>query len=477
MRRQVPDQILKAGQYPLPSGGVGAMRTEGVREMSRPGLAVDSSVPALLVKIGHYPLHHGGVGVIRTLGRLGVPVYAITEDRWTPAAVSRYCAGRFVLPSTGREDPGQLVRRIADIGRQLGRPTVAIPTDEEAAVLLAEHAAEFSEYFLFPGVPPELPRKLASKQGLYELCGEFGVPAPASAFPKTVEEVTEFAACATFPVVVKNLEAWVRRSAPVVSGTTVLRTPAELLALAAGWGETPSVILQDYVPREDAEDWIVHLYCDANSSGKVTFTGVKVRSWPPHAGMTACAYIVPNPVLAEMAERFCKEIGFCGIADLDWRFDRRDGRYKLLDFNPRIGAQFRLFETAAGIDVVRAMHLDLTGRYVPPSPQLNGRRIIVENIDPVARLTYWRSGYTTPSKPRRGTSTELGWLAWDDPLPFAVMTARFGKPVAAYAAQALRSRAVRRQAGNPVGRGVRRRHGPVEPGTGASEVTPSDEPA
>ena len=99
----------------------------------------------------------------------------------------------------------------------------------------------------------------------------------------------------------------------------------------------PSVILQEYVPREHAEDWIVHLYCDANSNCLVEFTGVKVRSWPPHAGMTACAYAVPNPGLAAMAERFCEQIGFHGIADLDWRFDRRDGQYKLVDFNPRVG--------------------------------------------------------------------------------------------------------------------------------------------
>jgi hypothetical protein len=30
-----------------------------------------------------------------------------------------------------------------------------------------------------------------------------------------------------------------------------------------------------------------------------------------------------------------------------------------LDFNPRVGAQFRLFEDDAGSDVVRALHLDL----------------------------------------------------------------------------------------------------------------------
>ena len=74
----------------------------------------------------------------------------------------------------------------------------------------------------------------------------------------------------------------------------------------------------------------------------------------------------------ESAARFCRAIGFSGIADLDWRLDRRDGRYKLLDFNPRVGAQFRLFETDAGIDVVRALHLDLTGRPVPAGAQENG---------------------------------------------------------------------------------------------------------
>jgi len=427
--------------------------------MSRAGLDPDRSVPALLVRVGQYPLQHIGLGVVRTLGRLGVPVYAITEDRWTPAGVSRYCAGRFVQPSTGLEDPELLLSCLVDVGRQLGRPAIAVPTDEEAAVLIAEHTAELSDYFLLPQIAPALPRKLASKGGLYELCCENGVPAPASQTPKTLAEVNEFAARARFPVVAKNLEAWVRRRAPVVPGTTVLRTPEELLALAATWGEAPSVILQDYIPREHAEDWIVHLYCDANSDCLAIFTGVKIRSWPPHHGMTACAYIVANPGLAEMTQRFCQQIGFCGIADLDYRLDRRDGQYRLLDFNPRVGSQFRLFETEAGIDVVRAMHLDLTRRPVPPGSQLNGRRFVVESLDALAYPAFLRSDYITPSKPRRPTSTELAWLARDDPLPFAAMSARSAKPLAAYVTQTFRSRAARRQAQKAAGPPVTSRSG------------------
>ena len=61
-----------------------------------------------------------------------------------------------------------------------------------------------------------------------------------------------------------------------------------------------------------------------------------------------------------------------------------------------MGAQFRLFESAAGIDVVRARHLDLTGRAVPGAGQRPDRRFTVENIDLPALLAYRRSGYTTP---------------------------------------------------------------------------------
>ncbi|MFB7743097.1 ATP-grasp domain-containing protein [Streptomyces sp. NPDC056132] len=388
----------------------------------------DRDVPGLIVKFGNYPLHHGGVGAIRSLGRLGVPMYAITEDRWTPAAHSRFLTGAYPWPTTGTEEPDVLVDGLLRIGRRIGRPAVLIPTDEEAAVLIAEHQKELGESFLFPPVAPELPRRLASKQGLHELCVEHGVPSPAAAFPDTYADVEDFARHARFPVVAKNREAFVRRHSPAVPGTTRIEDRAHLLALARGWGARPGVVLQEYLPREQAEDWIVHAYFDENSTPLALFTGVKVRSWPPHAGMTANAYVVDNPELAALAEQFVKRIGFSGIVDLDLRFDRRDGRYKLLDFNPRMGAQFRLFENEAGVDVVRAQHLHLTGRRVPEGEQRAGRRYVVENIDLPALLAYRRSGYTTPHAPARPSGTEFAWAAGDDLAPFFTMAARFVRP-------------------------------------------------
>ncbi|MFK0022420.1 ATP-grasp domain-containing protein [Streptomyces sp. NPDC090798] len=399
----------------------------------------DRNVPGLIVKFGDYPLHHGGVGAIRSLGRLGIPMYAITEDRYTPAAASRYLRRAFVWPTTGTEEPERLVEGLLRIGARIGRPTVLVPTDEEAAVLIAEHQEELGERFLFPRVDAKLPRRLASKQGLHELCAEHGIPSPAAAFPQSYDEIVAFAESARFPIVAKNREAFVRRSQPAVNGTTRIPTREGLLSLARDWGDQPGVILQEYLPREEAEDWIVHAYFDADSTPLAMFTGVKVRSWPPHAGMTANAYVVDNPELADLAARFIKQIGFSGVIDLDLRFDRRDGQYKLLDFNPRMGAQFRLFENESGIDVVRAMHLDLTGRTVPEGEQRAGHRYIVENIDLPALLAYRRSGYTTPHAPARASGTELAWLAGDDLRPFFTMLARFVRPGAKHLYQLWRT--------------------------------------
>ncbi|MDQ2826025.1 MAG: ATP-grasp domain-containing protein, partial [Actinomycetota bacterium] len=178
------------------------------RRTHEPGPDLDRSVPVLIVKIGRYPLHHGGVAAIRSLGRLGVPTYAVVEDRFTPAAVSRYLTGRFVWPTSGEEDPDRLVAGLVEIGRRIGRPFVALPTDDEAAVLLAEHAGDLGPHFLLSDVTPALPRALADKHGLAGICRAHGVAAPASALPSSVDELVAGAEEIGYPVVVKNAGSW-----------------------------------------------------------------------------------------------------------------------------------------------------------------------------------------------------------------------------------------------------------------------------
>ncbi len=352
---------------------------------SRLSFELDPNLPVLLFRIGHYPLHHGTVGAIRSLGRAGVPVFAVTEDRFTPAATSRYLTRRIEFPSSGSEPQATLLERLIDVGRQMGTKPLLMCTDDEAAVLVGEGGAVLREHFVLPDVPPDLPRQLASKRGLHELCQLHGVVTPRTRFPNTWDELRSAVAELQFPVVVKNSDPWLRLTRPAVSGSTMVRAWSALDEVARDWREPFCGLVQEYLPDDSSEDWIVHGYWGSDAESTAVFTGRKLRSWPPHFGATAYARVESNDDLVGLTRRLCEQLGYRGIFDLDWRFDRRTGRYNLLDFNPRLGAQFRLFEDDAGVDVVRAMHLDLSGRALPPGRQRDGERFMVENLHLASR--------------------------------------------------------------------------------------------
>ncbi|WP_406288150.1 ATP-grasp domain-containing protein [Embleya sp. NBC_00896] len=370
---------------------------------------LDRSVPALLFKVGRYPLHQGAVGAVRSLGRAGVAVHAVVEDAFTPTALSRHLRRRHVWPTSGLENPATLVAGLLRIGGRLPARAVLVPTDDEAAVLVAANQDRLAACFLLPKIEPDLPAGLAGKRGLYRHCVAHDVPTPATRFPVDREQLVLFARELGYPVVVKNLDPWDRLRAPVVAGTTLVRDERRLVDLV---GAPHGVLLQAYVPREWAQDWIVHLYAAPDGRCAPVFTGLKLRSWPPHAGVTTYARALANPGLARESARLCRAIGYRGPADLDWRLDLRDGRYKLVDFNPRLGAQFRMFETGCGLDVVRALHLDLTGRPIPAGAQREGRRYVAEHLDVAAFAAYrGRAGaaHRPGTRPGAAGSSPRGW--------------------------------------------------------------------
>jgi D-aspartate ligase len=393
------------------------MRSDGDR--------VAGSTPTVVLKFDPNVMHHGGLGVIRSLGRMGVPVYGVHEGRWAPAASSRYLQGRFFW----QPDPGDVQRVQAGLLRlseRIGRPAVLVPTDDAGSIFLAEHGDRLRGRFLFPGPPRDLPRRVAGKYSLHELCREVGMPTPRAAVPQSLAEARGFARDAGFPLVAKLATPWAGhgrlRSTSILAGAGELEDTYRACARGGA-----GLMLQEFIPGGGGQDWFFHGYCDARSTCRPAFTGLKERSYPAHAGLTCLGRSEPNDELRDQVTTLLKRIGYQGILDLDLRFDGRDGQYKLLDFNPRIGAQFMLFRDAAGIDVAMACYLDLTGLAVPEGEQVI-RRFVVENYDPIAAFSYWRRGelglrsWLTSLR----AVDETAWFARDDLRPFGLMCMRMG---------------------------------------------------
>ncbi|KAA5838331.1 carboxylate--amine ligase [Saccharopolyspora hirsuta] len=383
----------------------------------------DTTTPAVVFKLDPNVLHHGGLGVIRSLGRAGVPVYAVHEDSLAPAAHSRYVRGRW-LWSPDPEDPEAIRFGLMRLAQRIGRTAVLIPTDDAAAIFLAEHGDPLRMWFQFAQPPHDLPRQVAGKYTMYQLCRRLGVPCAQARLVGAWDEALEFADQVGYPLVAKLAAPW-QPTGGRVRSTTIVADEGGLAALYRDCGRAAvgGLMLQEFIPGGPGYDWFFHGYCDADSVCRPAFTGVKERSYPAHAGLTSLGRCAENESLLRSATTLLEKLSYTGIVDLDFRWDDRDQQYKLLDFNPRLGAQFRLFRDSAGLDVALASYLDLTGQPVPVGRPEVGRRFQVENYDPIAALRYWSSG-ELGLRSWAGSNRrvhERAWFARDDLLPFALM--------------------------------------------------------
>jgi D-aspartate ligase len=214
--------------------------------------------------------------------------------------------------------------------------------------------------------------------------------------------------------------------------------------------ESSNVMVEEYIPGTEESSWVFNGYFDAEGRCKASFTGIKLRQSPPDAGATTLGECRPNEELAAAATSFMQKLGYRGAVDIDYRLDRRDASYKLLDVNARIGASFRLFVDADGVDVLRVMYGDLTGAPVVVGTPRPGRRWIVEPLDLRTSLIYMRRGELTMHdwvRSLRGVE-ETAWWAADDPAPLPVVLAKFGLARArSFIASLSRSRRGRRPPG------------------------------
>jgi predicted ATP-grasp superfamily ATP-dependent carboligase len=373
---------------------------------------MNNSTSVVILRSGH----HGGLGIVRSLGRLGVPVYCVDAAFWEPAFSSRYCRGRFIL-QTGRD----AVSRLREIGDRLSGLPLLIPTTDETATWVADHASELRETFRFPVQDPQLIRTLSDKGTMQQLARQHGVPTAQSMIPVSKQDVQQFLETAVFPVMVKATDA--SRMRRLTGGTKfIIRTPHELLELCARAEDPlgPNLLIQEFIP---GDDWMFDGYFDRSSQCLFGITGAKLRRFPVNTGVTSLGICRHNETVARTTRDFMAAIGYHGILDIGYRYDRRDGQYKVLDVNPRIGCTFRLFTASNGIDVARALYLNMTGQPVPESHPIDGRKWIVEDFDLISAARSWSSGALHLKDWARSLHgiDEAACFALDDPVPFLMM--------------------------------------------------------
>jgi D-aspartate ligase len=403
----------------------------------------DVSTPVVVVNC-----QLGALAIMRSLGPLGVPLYGVDPDPRSPALLSRYCRDRFVF-GLDPSRPAEFLDGLLQVGRRLGRPAILIPTSDETAEFVVEQAEALSRQFIFPTNSAEMIGRLVSKKGMYELALRHDIPTPVTLFPNNLADVEAFLPKIVFPVMLKGIYGN-RLQSRSQKKMVIVHSPEELIEnyRAMEDPEMPNLMLQEYIPGDDDQIYIFNGYFDRGSRCLAGFTGHKIRQFPVHVGCASLGVCRWNEEVAKTTIRFMEAVGYQGILDIGYRYDPRDGRYKVLDVNPRVGQAFRLFVAENDMDVVKSLYLDLTGQPQFPIVPREGRRWLIEDFDVISSLHYYQEGQLRPLQWLRSFKRveEGAWFNWKDPLPFLVMAGRLSQRFAAWVAKNVRTGSPRRGA-------------------------------
>jgi predicted ATP-grasp superfamily ATP-dependent carboligase len=361
---------------------------------------------------------YGAVAIARTLGRLGVPVYLLAQEGMTtPVWSSRYWLKKmrwdFSKPETDS------VAFLLDIGRRLrtahGTRPILLTLADWVAIFIERNGDVLQEEFVFPRAAQPVIRSLANKWEMHVLANDHAIPTPATIRPDSRTDVERFLDTQTFPIVLKPADPYLQH-APAKQIIASQRELMQEVDREAARGPL-NFVLQEYIPGDAETVWMCNGYFGAEPGSTVIFTGKKLRQ-VSSTGIASLAICLPNEAVEGQTRSFMEGIGYRGCVGIGYRFDSRDGLYKLLDVNARVSGVFRLFSGSNDMDVVRICYLDLTDQHLPRTALRPGRKWMLEDDVPAALSAIRNGSLTVPQwlKSVRGVR-ESHWFAADDPMP------------------------------------------------------------
>lgn len=360
---------------------------------------------------------------IRCLGREGITVRGFDIGAGRAGFLSRYCRAAEVCPDP-LEQPDELVRFLRHQVTDRSKKVAVFPTSDLFFLFLSRHRSQLEDRFLMALPSLEVAESVVNKRGLYELAAANGTPFPQSHFPGTYEQALAVKDSLRYPAFIKPYwgHQWRRHFGGMHKGFKV-HSPEEFLnrfreVLASGH----PALVQPYITSPDDNLFSLSLYVSHAGEVLAAFPRRQVRQFPPNSGTVTLAVSESNAELVATGTRFCRSIGYRGVAGLEFKRDREDDQYKLLDFNPRLMLSDGL-SAHCGINLPLLQYLDVTGQNpAPRTTYAEGVTWLESMADFDAFKAYHQRGELGFKDWLRswGRARAFASFAWDDPLPFLV---------------------------------------------------------
>ena len=345
------------------------------------------------------------LAAIRSLGRDKVRVVVLHESEHGIGLRSRYAEGRRCPDPEVAEE--EFVETLLALGDTFERPVPILPTSDSHLRAIARNAERLSHAFLFPFPVGASLERIQQKRYQVERAAELGIPVPQT----SNEPSRDF----KFPVLVKPSDPI--GFAGEFGAKGLMCDTLEEAAAAVEKTRAYDPIVQEWIPGGDEQLFFLGAYLSPAGEELGVLVGRKIRQVPEGIGTTRVGETTDQPMVAELGLAFLKGIGCHGLSDVEFKLDERDGRFKLMEVNPRLG-QWHGLGAAAGVDLPLIAYRDLMGE--PQSPSVQTARTKRWAITFLTGSGHERPGFggNGPVVPRLPYTDAV--FALDDPWPAAV---------------------------------------------------------
>jgi len=370
-----------------------------------------------------------GLGAVRSLHKADVPTVVVMMDPWEPVRASRY--GRKILVPKSSDTDAAILDVLSGIE---GEPTpVLIPTSDHLTYFVSKHRAQLEKRFRCCIPPDSAIQTVLDKAKDTQLFQGTGIPLPRTvqALPASPADLIRELG---LPLIIKP-RTFVDKET-LGWRNVIIRSLADADTFyKENRARFSSVIAQELIPGPDDTLWEAICLYDEKSEIARAFTFRKLSTMPAHYGATARGISERNAALVDLAAAVGKRLGYIGIGDIDVKYDARDGQYKYLELNPRLGL-CHYFGTRCGINLTLDAYRMACGDTLPAEvPQVDGRRFLAVLEEIGARLQSGDSFFAV----LRGLLAALAawpvgaYFAADDMLPGPFAVARVGYRLASKA--------------------------------------------
>lgn len=401
-----------------------------------PDSAPKSSEPPGVLLTG---ADYRALGAVRSLGRRGIPVWVLKKRDHPMAAFSRYARRTFDWPADNECDQMAFLLELAE--RHDLKGWLLLPSDDEMVAAISRNHEQLANHYRLAVPPWDQLQWACDKRLLHQLAERLQITQPRTCTLGSLAEAQSLEC--TFPVLIKpamhgtsaaTLQASLPSAGTAINATTTTKSNRFLLdkawkaenrmSLLSRYAEACSVLspemimIQELIPGDgDSQYSFAALCCEGRPLSSVIAR--RTRQYPMDFGrFSTYVETVADAAIVEPACRLLASLGYTGLVEVEFKLDRRDAQFKLLDVNPRLWGWHTL-GARSGVDFSWLFWQLLTGG---PIVETRGRagigwmRLATDLPVAISEIVHGRLSLRRYLQSFR-TPLEPAVFAVDDPLP------------------------------------------------------------